>query len=459
MITALGFMLINLVSYILAFARGPFWGLFAYLNIYFIAPNSVLYWWVDYLPFKRWSLLTSLVLVLSLFIHKDKISSHKFANTIWVYVFLALSMVITFTSAIDQKNSLENLYLLFTYSLIVYIMLRSLKDESQMRLYLLAIVAFTALLSLNAYLNGERINSRLEMAGAADAFTSNQFSLLLAAIIPLIFVFLKDGNRYERIIALGSLPFILNAFILSNSRGSTIALAGGLIVAGLIVADNQIRKGLVILLVALVPVFLYLSDADYLERLSSLLEYSAAIEDESQARELSSGRTEIWGYGLEMARDYPFGAGPDGFKKLARFYMPEEILTFRKGAQYGVRAAHNTYLQVTVEQGIIGIIIWLIMCLHTSRILARSFKVVSKLKTPKPFWRHAIFAMNVSFYSILIGGLVNSRIYYEYFWWQLAMSAIVYSLVNQMVKQETEKGNAGLKSVAIVSHDDAVSQN
>jgi len=320
-------------------------------------------------------------------------------------------------------------------------MIRSIKSEEQLRLFFLSIVLLAGHLGMEAYLHGKRINDRLEMIGAGDAFNSNELSLLLAAIIPLVFVFIKNGKRFERIIALGSLPFILNAFILCNSRGSALAFVGGVIISVIFVADKQIKKGMVILLIAITPIFLYLTDDAYIERFSTLLGFSSAMEDEAAAQTLSSGRTEIWLYGFEMAKDHPFGVGPNGFKKLARFYMPKEVLTFKNGSSQGVRSAHNTYLQIIVEQGILGIVIWCLMCLHTCLVLFKAFKMVSKLQHPKPFWKDSIFGLNIAFYSVLIGGFVNSRVYYEFFWWQLAIAAIVYSLASDIARQDKLKTN------------------
>ena len=439
MLTAAAFVLFNLICYLLALVRGPYWGLFAYMNIYFNAPDVRINYWAAYLPFDRWSLITSAVLVTSLFLHKSKLSDHKFENTRWGFLFLLLSLLITYTIAYDKDRSFQFLYLLFTYCLIVYIMLRSITNQKQLRWYLITLVIFTANTSLNAYLYGERINERLEGFGSIDANGSNEFALLLAAIIPLVFLFLKDGNRYERIIAFLSLPFILNAFILCNSRGAVVALAGGLIIAIMTVADKKARRGMIILIVAITPVFLYLTDTEFLQRLSTLVGFEAAMEDESQAVELSSGRTEIWTYGFDMVADYPLGAGPNAFRYLARFYMPTEVLTFREGSVHGTRSAHSTYLQILVEQGAIGLVIWIVMCVHTSILLIRSFKLIASMQTPIPFLKNAILGMSVAFFSILLGGLLNSRLYYEFFWWQLVLTAIVYSLAKKAVAEEKDR--------------------
>ena len=441
-------MLFNIVSYILSLTRGPYWGLFAYMNIYFNTPNARLNWWAELLPFDRWSLLSSVVLIVSVFIHRKKLSNFKFENTRWIFIFLALSTIIVTTISIEQSSANRHLYLLFTYSLVAYFILRAITNADQLRWFFLAIVAFGANLSLNAYLYGRRINNRLEFIGSADANGSNEFALLLAAIIPLVFVFIKNGNRYERIIAIFSMPFILNAFILCNSRGSAVAFIGGIAISFLMIADRQMRIGVIALGIIIAPIFLYLTDAEYIERFQTMLGFSEALEDTNSARKLSSGRTEIWEYGVNMAKDHPLGVGPQGFKELSRFYMPKEVLTFKKNNPQGARSAHNTYLQVMVEQGILGLIIWLCMCFHTCLLMRRAFVITSKLKTPQPLWKDAAFGLSVAFFTIMLGGLFNSRVYYEFFWWQVAIAAVVYALAKEMAVKEEQDEQEEIKVTA-----------
>lgn len=439
MLSALGFIAVNLVSYFLALRIAPFWGLLAYMNVYFNAPNPQINWWASYLPFDRWSLLTSAVLLLSLIIHKSKLSEHKFENAKWPFVFLAISFIITHTVGLEGATALGKspshfVYLTFTYCLIVYIILRSITDADRLRLFVLGIILFVANLSLNAYLYGRRVNARLEGIGSADAFGSNEFGLLLASVIPLMFCFLKSGTKYEKIACIGALPFILNAFILCNSRGSAVAFAAGGVISFLLVSDKLLRRWAILAAIAALPLFLYLADEEYVERFSTLFTASSEM-DEDEANQLSSGRTEIWAYGMEMAGDYPLGVGPEGFRRLSRFYMPDHVLTFRPGAEFGVRSAHNTFLQVMVEEGILGLIVWLMMCLSTFLALRKSFALVSDQFTNPIFWRLLIFGQSIGFVAINFGGLFNSRIYYEYFWWQVALAAVTLGVMRQLAKQ------------------------
>jgi len=444
MLTALLFILINLVSYFLALRTAPYWGLVAYMNVYFNVPNVKINWWAGYLPFDRWSLLTSAVLLLSMMVHSKKLSKHKFANTKWVYVFFIVSAFVAYTFGLDSKGATGKgvskfIYLTFTYCLIVFIILRSIVTPDQLRLFLLGVVAFVANLSLNAFLYGRRIKSRLEGIGSADANGSNEFGLLLVATIPLMFCFIASGKKHERIICLISAPLILNAFILCNSRGSAVAFVAGIFISMLVVADKKLRKGLFIAMFAAAPLFLFLADEEYINRFSTLLGASSEM-DEEDAKNLSSGRTEIWAYGLEMVSDYPLGAGPGGFRKLARFYMPEEVLTFRPGAEFGVRSAHNTFMQVLVEEGILGFIVWMIMCASSFFTLRKCFKLAINLKEQDMFWKLCVFGQSTAFVSINFGGLFNSRIYYEYFWWQIAIVAVTLAILTNLTNlQESSK--------------------
>jgi O-antigen ligase len=443
MLTAIAFTLFNCTSYFFALYRAPLWGLIAYMNIYFNTPNPRINWWANYLPIDRWSLVTTAVLLASIVIHWGKTSKHEFSSAKWLPWFFALSIIISYTNAINKEITFHYLYLLFTYGLIIFVIVKSLVDFQQLRIYLLAMIGFAGYLSIAAYMYGERVNARLEQFGTADANTSNEFALLLAGVMPFIFAFVKSGKKYERVISLIALPFVINAFILCNSRGSTVALAGAVIAAVLLVADNKMRKKVLIALVFVIPAFVYLTDDEFNSRVTTLIGIGEAIEDESTARSLSSGRTEIWLYGLEMAKDNPLGVGPNGFKELARFYMPPDVLTFRSGVEYGVRSAHNTYLQVLVEQGVLGLILWLGMCLHTCLILLRSFKMTSTLDEDRTFWRDNVFALNVSFLAVLIAGMINSRVYFEFFWWQIAIAVVVYALFRQVEQKALERIQSG----------------
>lgn len=427
MTTAFAFLLINFAGYVLALWKGPFWGLIVYANVYFNTPEPSINWWAAYLPITRWSLLTTIVMVASFVLHWRAVAKNRLKSVHMAFLFLLLTTMITYSIAFDRVEAVKHNTMLMSYCITAFCIVKCIREEWQFRLFFLFVIGFATKLSINAHLYGRRIHARLENIGTADTFGSNEFALLLAAIIPFTIPFIVKGKRYERILAVLSLPFLFNAFILCNSRGAFVSMVLSLFVVFLFMADAKIRKVILVSSVCAGALFLYLSDEYFIQRLSTLLGAEEAMGSRGEVNELSSGRIEIWRYGLRMVEDHPFGAGPNGFKQLARFYMPQEVLTFHPGEQYGMRAAHNTYLQVLVEQGYFGLILFAGMCLYTMRLLYAAFKRIRRGGEIDQFWKFTVFAVTISLCSILFGGLFNSRVYYEFFWWQIALSVVAYS--------------------------------
>jgi len=71
----------------------------------------------------------------------------------------------------------------------------------------------------------------------------------------------------------------------------------------------------------------------------------------------SSGRMENWGYGIQMVKDHPLGAGGGAYKLLSTSYLPAYLIEHHVGS----RASHNTYLLILTEQGIPGMVIFLLL--------------------------------------------------------------------------------------------------
>ena len=137
--------------------------------------------------------------------------------------------------------------------------------------------------------------------------------------MPFIVLFLRNGNKIERAICFVSLPFILNAFILCNSRGAVVALAIALFVSAFLIGDKRARRGMYAITLVAAPVFLFLTDSAFTERIATLFGAKEAYQTEEEFDRLSSGRVAIWNYGMEMAADHPMGVGPDGAPHAPRY--------------------------------------------------------------------------------------------------------------------------------------------
>jgi O-antigen ligase len=426
-ITAIVFLIVTVLFWVFSFTKGPFWALMAYVNIYFNSPLPHINWWATYLPNLRWSFIAFIVLAISMMIHRKELASFEMPTIKWIYVFLLLTFVVTFTNAVNFTIAKWHTYMLFTFCLTVFVLIKTVSTLGRLRYLLLFILILTMNLSFKAITEGKRVHARLENIGTVDTFGSNEFGLLLVGILPFVLPFIFKGERYERIICILCVPLLLNAVILTNSRSALVALVCAFFYGFLFTANSKIRKYIIVALVCVLPAFLYLADDYFIDRMSTLLISDATST--SELNRVSSGRWAVWKHGIEMVKDYPFGAAPGGFRALAHFYMPEEELIFKPGMPYGVKAAHNSYLLVLVEQGFFGAFVFIYLCLSTVYYLGKCIKLLKKIDLMDSFMGYLVVAFNISFMSILVGGMFNSRIYYEFFWWQVALSLICYALV------------------------------
>ncbi len=411
-----------------ALRKGPFYALLVYVLMYYTPVNAKYNWWLWNFPFSRWSMLASVVLLVSLIMHSDKLVKRKWYCVKWIFVFLAVTSIGIVTTNVKHHDNYDYAYRLITFTITVFFIVKAIATKEQLQMFLLVLISLSAYLGIKSVTIGQRIHGRLENIGTTDTMGSNQFGLLLGGIIPFTIPFLFYGKRYEKILCLLALPLLLNAMVLCNSRGAFVAFAFSIFSAFCFAGDAKLRKYIILGVLCGMPLLLFLADEEFISRFSSLWKTENAYESAESANALSSGRTDIWKYGYSMVNDYPLGAGPNGFKNLARFYLPEEMLSFHRGANYGVRAAHSTYLQILVEQGYLGLLVWLAMCFHSIFLLAKGVSILKRLSHVHSFLGFSIVALNMSLTCTMIGGMFGSRVYYEFFWWQIALTAVLYSL-------------------------------
>jgi len=178
---------------------------------------------------------------------------------------------------------------------------------------------------------------------AATGFDPNDLGLTLALSLPLaMYLALRDG-KLARWVYRGGMLLAIAALLLTASRGAFVAalLAFGFAAATWMQSGLAGKLSSAALLVLLLAGALRLAPAASRERLSTLPE------------ELASGtlhnRTRIWEAGLKALRQYPFhGAGAGAYPQAVRPWLGRPA---REGHEY---VAHNTFLSVLVECGLIG---------------------------------------------------------------------------------------------------------
>jgi len=171
----------------------------------------------------------------------------------------------------------------------------------------------------------------------------NDLGIFFIMNIPFSLYFFTKSKGLSKLLALVSFICLLYGIYMTNSRGSMLALAG---VSGLYLllrfgGTKAIFAGL-----TLAPAGLFIMSS-----------FRAVSSQEASAM----GRLWAWWDGLEMLKANPlFGIGSNNFLE-----------------QHG-RVAHNTYVQVAAELGLLGYILWVATLLLT---LFMTYSIINYSKT------------------------------------------------------------------------------
>ena len=398
--------------------KDPFYGVVTYAFIYFNYPHPVFNWWAIALPELRWALVATIVVLISMILHKDKLNriSAITASNYRVFLALCLLMLVISPVAVVPEHSYSKLYDFFRYTICFVFFLKCIPNMSRFEILIWVCLLCCLNLSWEAYIHPEyRHAGRLEGIGTPDSTDSNMFATVLMMPVPFLITEVLFANKYRKGAALVVAAFVLNGIVLTGSRGAII----GLVAIGLTFLfceqDRNVRKKILIGVVCAALLFVKLLDPTFIHRLAATSE---------GADKTGSGRTEIWAYGLKMAADYPLGTGGNGFEYLSPSYMPERLLT--RGTR---RAPHNTYLKLLVEQGALGLALFLLFWGITIKMLHSVRKDIMRL-APDPgseLFRIKQYALatEAAIIGILVSSFFVDRLYFELLYWLAAMATFL----------------------------------
>jgi putative inorganic carbon (HCO3(-)) transporter len=192
--------------------------------------------------------------------------------------------------------------------------------------------------------------------GFSDIVNPNVMAGQLVLVFPMILAPLVFPVQWPVRWLLRTLSGVVGAVIfgillLTNSRGALLALAFSLLVLFLLHwRQKWLRTAL---LVAIVGAGLFLFGWEQLLLL--------VVNSESDVLEGEKGRLEIWTRAWYMLQDFPFtGMGMGSFQKVVARFYPYIIVPESRGEH-----AHNIFLQIGADLGLVGLVTWLSILLLT----------------------------------------------------------------------------------------------
>ncbi len=407
--TMIGWMFIYFIGLIASLAIDPFYGVLTYIYEYYTHRS----WAKDVYPPLRWSFVIAAVIMVSYFIHWNKVRNRSFSDPSLKYLLILLiNMAILTPFAISVELSYERLIVFLKLAGLYYFVSRIIRDRKKYNQFIWLQVWGNFLFGWHAFRKGGITGGRLENIGGVDTTGSNYLANHMIMILPFIGNMFFFGNKWVRIGALTAAPFIINALILCNSRGAFLAMIAMAI--SFLFLSNAIKirgyriKAIIGLALGSI-LFLWLTNAQFWERMWTIQTY----EGDTSA----TSRVDTWKAATRMIRDHPLGSGGDGWELSSPKYIPE-IVERHEGE---LRTVHNTYLMMATDWGIQGLVLYSLFLLM---IFVKLHKIRKREGSKDDlFFKSESLAIEIALIGFLVAAFFGNRIYAEGIYWYCALAA------------------------------------
>jgi len=260
-------------------------------------------------------------------------------------------------------------------------------------------------------LTGKELRPRL----AGPIGEKNRYAQVLLVLLPLAASRVRAEPRGRlRLLAAACAALILAGVVLSFSRGAAVALLV-VLVAAMALRMVSVRQTLAVvaILVALVAVIA----PDYVARIETLGAADSALSDGSGVDSAIQGRATENVAALHVFRDHPLlGVGPGQFFS-------------RYSAQYGNaldlrfleenRRAHNLYLEIAADTGLLGLAAFLSIVGVT---MVRLRRLTVRCRARAPELATLGDALLLALIAYMASGVFLQLAYQRYFWFLVALA-------------------------------------
>ncbi len=377
----------------------------------------------------------------------------------WVIGYFVVEILATITAR-DISGTTSALITVAIEGVALYILLtNTVRSVTVLRLLvwtLIVVGAAIAALSAYQYLTGTFGNNYFGFAQTEASVTGvtatgverlagpigekNRYAQIMLMLVPLGFLtFVAERRLILRLVALGSAGLCALAMALTFSRGAAVGLA---VVVLTMVALRYIRIRYLVAAVGIGALVL-VAVPQYADRLLTLTSVASLLSDDAVGsaadNSLLSRATENL-TAINVFADHPIvGVGPGQFSTYYRDYADDIGLSVR--AQD--REAHNLYLSLAAESGILGLGSFLVAVIVTLVGLARARRAA--LAT-RPDLAALAAAFLLALIAYLASGVFLHLSYARYYWLMLALGGAAALIIRQVVAEEAEEAAASAEA-------------
>ncbi|MDZ7289575.1 MAG: O-antigen ligase family protein [candidate division KSB1 bacterium] len=241
---------------------------------------------------------------------------------------------------------------------------------------------------------------------------------------PMMMVMILFGKIWEKLVAAVILMIVLIFMpaLPEGLRSTFVALVASATFF-VIFAPGRIRaKSIIPLIIAGLLFVSYFVPPEYWDEMLTIL--NPSTESSAASREVINQAS--W----QILRKYPLGIGYNNYSLVSLPYIPEEYLS-----DMGTRDAHNSYLKVACEFGVVGFVVWILTFFVTWIYFRKVRKTMTKDRPPTNLQLYAL-AFEVGLIGITLSIYTHNYNDLDTLYWFVALSCVLYNIHQNNHKEE-----------------------
>lgn len=418
---AIVYLILIAIGIILTF-RHPFNGILTFIVINYLRPEIFSYGVL--VKFNLYIVVASCIVVSTIIHGKINLSKITQSPTI---LFLLIMLVPLFISC---QLSLYPHIAIFWWKELLKIfffccfMIMLTDTEKKMYQVVLTNILAGGFLAIWAFQQHFRGNLRLEEIGGGATNTSNGLAALFVLLLPFCIHYISSKKKLIQLSAIFLSSFLLSDIVFTQSRS---AFAAFFIAGGYFFLRYKSRKKYLILVITgtsflFAASVTFLGETSYLQRMQEFTSKGLDTDHSTKSRGLLAVAA------IDVYKSNKLlGIGLQNFKyRVSEFSQME-----------GVKDAHNTFLLILAEGGMLAFIPFVLVHILFFWKL-RSFRNKYKDKVEHRSFCNFITATETALLGFLICSLAHSYTIVEYYYWFLVLPEIIkFNLPQSPLMQES----------------------
>ena len=330
----------------------------------------------------------------------------------WLAAFLLICVLTSTWAASSVSLAFQDTFEFSKIILFAWLMMKIIQTEKEMR-----IVIWTALICI-------WYTSFMARWGVDwDWIKENEIGIAtggtgvhMMMFFPMLVIMAIFGSKWERLGAYFILPFVLDFMPVTPEglRATFVALCASMAFFW-IFAPNQVRKKSIVPFIVAGVLFVFvLTPPGYWEEMATILDPSS--EGSAASRGIINQAS--W----EILQRYPWGIGYNNYALISLPYIPDEYIS-----NVGTRDAHNSYLKIACEFGVIGFLIWMMTFFLTWYYLRKIRKTMVKDQPPANLQLYAL-AFELGLIGISLSIYTHNNNDLDTLYWFVAFSCVLYNI-------------------------------